>query len=679
MSKIPFTKSLYVLVGISLLLATCKKSPPEKRSLETLRIVVMDPLSGPLACACVEGYAQRKYDQLAAFLEKELPSKVELLYSENLADVIQTNPGDIHLLIGKTSDVLYDTAELNLSATPIARLTGKKGSLNLTGLFVVRQDDPAQTTADLKGYKILFGPKWSDEKSSAPLATLKKHNIPVPEPLLTKPACSAAALAVVEKEADAAVISSYAMPLLEGCGTIDKGSLRLVGQTDPVPFITVFATNSLEEPDRKSIVKALLKGNEDAPLLKALESKAGFVDHALAPLKKNEILSNPVMSGWTDWRGRNRSALSPDVPASLPSQVKLLWETPLTGISLSGIAATEKFVIVADKDDRQKFDIFRCLDADTGDELWNLTYPAEGEMDYSNSPRATPVICNDLVYVQGAFGHLHCLELTTGWIVWQKQLIKESRAELTAWGVSATPLIVDDKIIVNPGAKNASVAALNRFNGERIWNTPGEKAAYASFIVGVFGGVRQIVGYDAISLGGWDLETGKRLWELIPPEEGDFNVPTPIHLQGKLLVMTENNGTRIYNFDKQGKIIPKPLAQNFDLAHDCSSPIVANDILIGSDYSKLACLHLHDNLKTCWIKEDDIFDSYCSLITGNDRVLITTVGGYLILIEANAKEYAEVSRLKLTEGENEIWSHPALVGNRLYVRSNQDIRCILLD
>jgi outer membrane protein assembly factor BamB len=374
----------------------------------------------------------------------------------------------------------------------------------------------------------------------------------------------------------------------------------------------------------------------------------------------------------------NRSAISSDVPLQLPEKVKALWETPLTGISLSGISATEKCVLVADKDDQQKFDIFRCLDADTGAELWNLTYPAAGEMDYSNSPRATPVICKDLVYVLGAFGHLHCLELATGRIVWQKQLIKESRAELTTWGMSATPLILDDKIIVNPGAKNASVVALNRFNGDRIWHTPGEKAAYASFIVGVFGGVRQIVGYDAISLGGWDLETGKRLWKLIPPEEGDFNVPTPIDLNGKLLVMTENNGTRIYNFDKQGKIIPKPRAQNFDLAHDCSSPVVADGVLIGSDYSKLACLDLKNDLKTRWIKEDELFDSYCSLIVGNDRVLITTVGGYLILMEANAQEYVEVSRVKLTEGKNEIWSHPALVGNRLYVRSNRDIRCLLL-
>ena len=40
---------------------------------QSLTIVVMDPLSKPLSCPCVEGYAQREYKALAAFLEKRKP------------------------------------------------------------------------------------------------------------------------------------------------------------------------------------------------------------------------------------------------------------------------------------------------------------------------------------------------------------------------------------------------------------------------------------------------------------------------------------------------------------------------------------------------------------------------------------------------------------------------------
>src|SRR5204863_441721 len=127
-----------------------------------------------------------------------------------------------------------------------------------------------------------------------------------------------------------------------------------------------------------------------------------------------------------------------------------------------------------------------------------------------------------------------------------------------AMAMCSTPLLVDDLLIVNPGGTNASLAALDPVSGHTRWTTPGLPAAYSSFICGQFGGRRQIVGYDQHSLGGWDVKTGKRLWQLVPPLGRDFNVPTPIAVDGGIVVSTENNGTRYYRFDEAGRIIPKP-------------------------------------------------------------------------------------------------------------------------
>ena len=91
-------------------------------------------------------------------------------------------------------------------------------------------------------------------------------------------------------------------------------------------------------------------------------------------------------------------------------------------------------------------------------------------------------------------------------------------------------------------------------------------------IVGNFGGMRQIVGYDAVSLGGWDIADGHRVWTLIPPQKGDFNTPTPIAVDGRLLVSSENNGTRLYDFDDCGVICQEPVAEHCDLAPDASTP-----------------------------------------------------------------------------------------------------------
>ncbi|MHC4691268.1 MAG: PhnD/SsuA/transferrin family substrate-binding protein [Planctomycetota bacterium] len=640
-----------------------------------LRIVVMDPLSDRLACDCVEGYAQRKYDELAKFIEKQLGQPVELAYGENLSDILKTNPEQVDLLIGKESIVRFDAAEIKLHIRPVVRLTDKNGTTNLSGLFAVRHNDPAKRVEDLKGYKILFGPEDEAEKSTAAIAALKAKGVPIPKQIETSSSCSTAAVAVLEKDADAAVISSYALALLEGCSTIDKGDLRVVGQTSAVPFITVFATDAVSREDEKGIVDALLAVGKNKRLLTRMESKTGFVKVPRQRFKTS--LSNfgrPVVE-WTDWRGPKRDGVSRYVPRKLPAKAKFLWRRKLTGMGMSGIAATSRCVIVADKS--KVNDVFRCLDADTGAQLWAIEYPAPEDMDFSNSPRANPVIYEGLVYLLGAFGDLHCVKLETGQVVWKKNIVKEFGAELITWGMCSTPLIIADKLIVNPGAKDASIVALDRLTGKVIWKTPGEPAGYSSFILATFGNVRQIVGYDSISLGGWDPKTGRRLWKLLPDDEGDFNVPTPIYIDGKLLVTTENNGTRLYGFDDDGKIQTKPLAQNPDLAPDSSTPVVINNLVFGC-FGGLYCLDLNNDLKTLYSADDDAFFDYAVLIAGNDHVLIITVEGDLILIEASGDRYTLKSRLRLFE-KSEVFSHPALIGSRMYIRNTTEVCCLLLD
>ena len=117
--------------------------------------------------------------------------------------------------------------QANLSVRPLVRLTDAEGRTDLAGLFIVRKNDPAKTIKDLTDYRILFGPVYDEERHAAALAALAKQGVtPVP-PLQMVPSCTAAALAVVEGEADAAVISSYAAPLLDGCDGVDKEALRV--------------------------------------------------------------------------------------------------------------------------------------------------------------------------------------------------------------------------------------------------------------------------------------------------------------------------------------------------------------------------------------------------------------------------------------------------------------------
>jgi outer membrane protein assembly factor BamB len=289
------------------------------------------------------------------------------------------------------------------------------------------------------------------------------------------------------------------------------------------------------------------------------------------------------------------------------------------------------------------------------------------------------LIHEECAYLLGAFGHLTCVDLQSGLTIWQKNLIDEFAANTElAWGLCSSPLIVDDKLIVNPGGANASVVALDPLSGDVIWKSPGAAHAYGSFIVATFGGVRQLVGYDEASLGGWDIETGRRLWTLKPPHQGDFNVPTPVAIGGQLLVVSENNGTRLYDFDARGQIIPKPVATNDRLAPDMSSPLVVGNraFCVCLD---MYCLDVANGLTPIWTGTDKAFCDYSPLIASDSRVLAVGEGGDLILVDAKSGDFKIVSRLKLFPGSTskaEILAHPALVGTRLYFRGERELVCV---
>lgn len=247
-----------------------------------LNLVVMDPLAEPLSCPCVEGYAQRKYESLQTLLQSKLKRPVNLLFTESLTTIKRADlkNGSIDLVIGKDSVVRYDTSKIDLKASPIARLTDKEGSTNQYGLLVVAKDDPAKSPADLQDHLIYFGSADSQEKHEAAIELLTAAGIKLPKKLETSPACSDGACKILELEGPqkgAAVISSYAVPLLEGCGTIKKGDLRVVGKTKEVPFITAFVSDHVAAAERNVIKEELLQMVNDPALCQKLETLIGFV------------------------------------------------------------------------------------------------------------------------------------------------------------------------------------------------------------------------------------------------------------------------------------------------------------------------------------------------------------------------------------------------------------------
>ena len=639
-------------------------------------LVAMDPLAKELACACVRGYAQRDYHQLAAQIGKQIGQRVVVKFSDDLTNAItELDPGQEAIVVAKCSVVERDAPGAGFKYRTLCRLTDKEGSTMLTGYFVAKSSDTATRIEDVAGRRVLFGSANADEKYSAALAAMKAAGIPVPKVIETRAACSDAAMDVVdstEMPPPVGLISSYALPLLHGCGTIKKGDLKVIGQTGAVPFVTVFCSASMSEEKQQKILDALFAITKSRKLMKAMETKNGFVPCDGSTPDQH---TKADVQDWPDWRGVARDGHVPQLPARLPEKARVLWQTPAMNGGLAGISVAQGRVLVADRDPADERDVFRCLDARDGKLIWLVDYPALGKLDYGQFPRATPVISNGRVFLLGAFGDLHCVRLTDGKILWQRHFVKDLGGKLSTWGSCSTPLVVDDLLIVNPGGQKASLVALNCKTGRTRWVAPGNPAAYSSFISATLGGRFQVVGYDKVSLGGWDPKSGERLWTLTPPSEGDFNVPTPLAVDGKVLVATENNGTRLYGFGDDGKIVPAPLAQYADLAPDTATPIATNGRVFGS-HSGMHCLDLSDHLKPLWHEQCDAMGEHTALFASPVRVLVVALSGELFLLSAEGSKCEILSRLRLFEEDTEVYSHPALVNNHLYIRGSASICCV---
>jgi outer membrane protein assembly factor BamB/ABC-type phosphate/phosphonate transport system substrate-binding protein len=665
------------VVALALLLAVGGVSAkPPKTEPEPRLLVVMDPLARELACACVKGYGQRDYRKLAARLEAVLKQPVGIEFSDDLSASMEgVKPGREVMVVGEQSVVAQGAKRAGLKCHAVCALTDPDDGTTLTGSFVARADDSVKELKDIGGRQILFGLADVEENRAAVQAALRAVGQESPARLEKRTSYADAALDMLDSRVSpppVAVIPGYAPRLLTGCGSVKPGELKVIGQTPPMPFITVFIADSVPAEKEQKILKTLFDIKSNSKLLKAMESRSGFKP-VTAP--KSGGSQAGASLDWPDWRGPGRDGHAPRLPARLPKTAKPIWKKPAMDGALAGLSHSGGRLILAERDFGDEHDVYRCLNAENGELLWRVEFPAQGKLDYGHSPRATPVIRGGQAYLLGAFGELRCVNVTNGKVVWKRQLTREFKAELPTWGMCSTPLVVDDLVIVNPGGTNASVVALDCSTGRTRWTAPGPPAAYSAFICGEFCGRRQIVGYDRHSLGGWDVKTGERLWQLVPPTQGDFNVPTPIAVDGGVLVSTENNGTRLYRFDEAGRIVPKPAAEFADLAPDTATPVVTCGRVFGMNRG-LHCLDLRKELKPIWHQDDDAVGDYATLIADDERVLVITLRGELILLDARTDRCAIISRLQVFDKDVEVYSHPALVGTRLYARGGTSVVCV---
>jgi outer membrane protein assembly factor BamB len=231
-------------------------------------------------------------------------------------------------------------------------------------------------------------------------------------------------------------------------------------------------------------------------------------------------------TNWNQYLGPNRDATvqGAEIMDSWPENgPKELWSFPL-GAGYGGASIFDDEVFVLDRDPG-KTDILRCIDLESGVEKWNYAYEASGEIPFPGS-RAVPTVDNVHVWSVGPHGDLYCFDKESGQPLWNQNLLEEFQGELSTWGVSQSPVIYQNLVIVAPSGAGAGVVAFDKITGELVWKSRPLSGHnfHVSPTLASFGGIDQVIMISPFDrrdstltneVVSFDANTGEELWQYL--------------------------------------------------------------------------------------------------------------------------------------------------------------------
>ena len=360
---------------------------------------------------------------------------------------------------------------------------------------------------------------------------------------------------------------------------------------------------------------------------------------------------------------------------------QLLWRQPI-GAGWSAFAVVGSSAITQEQ--RGEYEMVVCYDLHSGREQWSHSDHDRYEATPAGvGPRATPTIVEDRVYTLGATGILNCLDLATGERIWSEDILYDNDAELASWGMSGSPLVLDDLVVVSAGGREGkSLVAYHKDTGEPVWRGGSDPAGYSSPLITTLAGVPQILIFNYGSVAAHDPSSGKVLWQ--HPWSSSYSecVAQPVPLPGDRVFVSSAYGIGCKLFqiarDADSQLTAALVWETPRLKAKFTNVIHRDGYIYGLDDGVLVCLDLADGQRK-W-KRGRYGHGQIILVDGPDGVknqssllLVSAESGDILLVEVNPNESKELARFPALEDKT--WNNPALAGQYLLVRNDREAAC----
>jgi len=405
---------------------------------------------------------------------------------------------------------------------------------------------------------------------------------------------------------------------------------------------------------------------------------------------------------WPQWRGIHRDGVLNErgLVQELPAEgLPQLWSVPIgPGYSGPTVADGQVFVMDRQVEGKKEQERVLCFDAKTGEPRWSHHYDAPYTISYRAGPRASVTVHQGRALAVGAMGHFHCLDASTGEVLWQRDLATEFNARMPIWGIAGSPLVYQDLVIqIAAGAGDACVVAMDLKTGKTVWQALDEAADYSAPIIIRQGTQDVLVCWTGASVTGLDPLSGNVFWSIpMKPRNMPINVATPITDGTHLFVSSFYDGSMMIQLDPAQPTARKLWhrvgqdEQNTDALHCMiSSPVLKGEHVYGTDsYGQLRCLKIADGDRV-WESDAVVprarWATVHTIQDGNREIMLNDQGE-LIFGSVAPEGYTEYSRAKLLKPTpvqlnrrgGVTWAHPAIANGMIYARNDEALVCASL-
>ncbi|MEM8962513.1 MAG: PQQ-binding-like beta-propeller repeat protein [Acidobacteriota bacterium] len=381
--------------------------------------------------------------------------------------------------------------------------------------------------------------------------------------------------------------------------------------------------------------------------------------------------STAETTDWPQYRGPNRDGLSTETGlltqwgAEGPA---VAWRTKLGG-GYSGLAVADGKIFTLYSDDRREW--LGAFSATDGKALWQVDLDKEFTNQFGNGPRSTPLIADGVVYTVSSLGALTARKTTDGSEIWTRNLKRLYGAGIPTWGISASPILIDGKLILDVGgSKGRGTVAFDATTGKEAWTANTGIAGYSAPIEVTIAGQRQVISFAGKQVVGLNPTDGDVLWTHAWRTDYDVNAATPIFVgPDKVFIASGYNvGGALLHIEKAGN------AWNVDevwktsrMQNQFSSAVLVDGTIYGFDNKFLRAADLASG-EILWSARGF---GHGSLMWADGHLIILGDKGDLAIAKATPEGYEEVAKAKPLSGKH--WTVPTLHDGRLLVRNEQEL------